>query len=154
MLRACHKTCATTESKRAVRMREILDCMSHNLLFFFFFRNSAGRHATVTVKRPPPHTSNSNHLRNHANRARKSCRSDVPIILPGWERRSTPTVHPCGLRSGGCGQLKPQALDVPNVNPYGRPSPSWQRSSSFRPTAQHTQHLDEVDPDQEHSQDR
>ena len=53
----------------------------------------------MTVKRPPPHTSDSNHLHNHANRARKSWRSDVPIILPGWERhtggsRSIPTVHP------------------------------------------------------------
>ena len=52
----------------------------------------------MTVKRPPPHTSDSNHLRNHANHARKSWRSDVPIILPGWERHtggswSTPTVH-------------------------------------------------------------
>ena len=68
----------------------------------------AGRHTTVTVKRPPPYTSDSNHLHNHANRARKSWRSDVPIILPAWERhtggsRSIPTVHPCGLRSGGCG---------------------------------------------------
>ena len=65
-------------------------------------------HTKLTVKQPPPYTSDSNHLHNHANRARKSWRSDVLIILPGWRRhtggsRSIPTVHPCGLRSGGCG---------------------------------------------------
>ena len=70
-------------------------------------RRSAEKHTTVTVKRPPPHTSDSNHLHNHANHARKSC-SDVPIGLPGWEchtggSRPIPTVHPCGLRSAGCG---------------------------------------------------
>ena len=71
-------------------------------------REIAGRHATSTVKRPPPHTSDCDHLHNHANRARKSWRSDVPIILPRLGRhsggsRSIPTAHPCGLRSGGCG---------------------------------------------------
>ena len=71
-------------------------------------KKTAGRHTKLTVKRPPPYTSDSNHLHNHANRARKSWRSDVSIILPGQRRhtggsRSIPTVHPCGLRSGGCG---------------------------------------------------
>ena len=55
-----------------------------------------------------PYTSDSNHVHNHANRARKSWSSDVSIILPGWRRhtggsRSIPTVHPYGLRSRGCG---------------------------------------------------
>ena len=85
-------------------------------------RRGAGRHTTVTVKRPPPHTSNSNHLRNHANRARKSWRSDVPIILPGWERhtggsRSIPTVHPCGPEAVGSSNHK--HIKSPNVKPYG-----------------------------------
>ena len=71
-------------------------------------RRGAGRHTTLTVKRPPPHTSDSNHLHNHANRARKSWRSGVPIILPGWGRhmggsRSIPTVHPCPPRWRVCG---------------------------------------------------
>ena len=71
-------------------------------------RRSAGRHTKLTVRQPPSCTSDSNHLHNHANRARKSWRSDVSIILPGSRRhtggsRSTPTIHPCGLRSGGCG---------------------------------------------------
>ena len=80
----------------------------------------------MTVKRPPPHTSDSNHLHNHANRARKSWRSDVLIILPGWERqtggsRSIPTVHPCGLRSGGCGSSSNHKhVTSPIVKPYGR----------------------------------
>ena len=51
-------------------------------------RRGAGRHTTLTLKRPPPLTSDSNHLHNHANRARKSWRSDVPTILPGWERHT------------------------------------------------------------------
>ena len=60
-------------------------------------RRSAGRHTALTVKRRPPYTSDSNHLHENANRARKSWRSDVSIILPGWERhtggsRSIPTV--------------------------------------------------------------
>ena len=79
-------------------------------------RRGAGRHTTLTVKRPPPHTSDSNHLHNHANRARQSWRSDVAIILLGWEchtggSQSIPTVHPCGLRSGG--------YTSPNVKPLG-----------------------------------
>ena len=37
-----------------------------------------GRNTKLTVKRPPSYTSDSNHLHNHANRARKSWRSDVP----------------------------------------------------------------------------
>ena len=65
---------------------------------------------TLTVKRPPPHTCDSNHLHNHGNRARKSWRSNVPIILPGWRRhtggsRSIPTLHPCPPRWRGCGLL-------------------------------------------------
>ena len=58
---------------------------SHVSLFFHFF---AGRLTSVMVKRPPPHTSNSNRLHNHANRARKSWRSDVSIMMPGWERHT------------------------------------------------------------------
>ena len=72
-------------------------------------RRGAGRHTTLTVKQPPPCTSDSNHLHNHANRARKSWRSDVASILPGWRRhtggsRSIPTVHPAdlGLEAVGC----------------------------------------------------
>ena len=55
-------------------------------LHFHIFPFFAGRHTTLTVKRPPPHTSDSNHMNNHANRVRKSWRYDVPIILPGWVR--------------------------------------------------------------------
>ena len=45
-----------------------------------------------------------------------------PSSLPGWERhtggsRSTPTVHPCGLRSGGCGWLSPPTLHEPKRQP-------------------------------------
>ena len=81
-------------------------------------RRGAGRHAKLTVKRPPPHTYVSKHLHSHANHARKSWRSGTSIILPGWRchtggSRSIPTVHPCGLRSGGCGWLSPQALHEP-----------------------------------------
>ena len=71
-------------------------------------RRCTRRHIKLTVKRPPPYTFDSNHLHDHANRASKSWRSDVSIILPGWVRhtggsQSIPTVHPCGLRPGGCG---------------------------------------------------
>ena len=45
-------------------------------------------HTRLTVKRPPPHTSKSKHLHSHANHPRKSWRSDVPIILPGWGHHS------------------------------------------------------------------
>ena len=68
-------------------------------------RRGAGRHTTLTLKRPPPLTSDSNHLHNHANHARKSWRSDVPIILPGWE---------------AVGSSVPKHRTSPNVKPYGR----------------------------------
>ena len=59
-----------------------------------------GRQAKCTVKQPPPYTTTGNNVHNHANNARKSWRSEVPIILPGWGHhtggsRSIPTVHPC-----------------------------------------------------------
>ena len=120
----------------------------------------AGRHTKLMVKRPQPCTSDSNHLHNHANRARKSWRSDVSIILPGWRRhtggsRAIPTVHPCGFRSGGCGWLKPQTHHEPKRQtlregkvPHG--SGAW-----FKPHhAAVARHIDDVDPGQEDSQDR
>ena len=62
-------------------------------------RRCADRHAKCAVKQPPPYTTTSNNVHNHANNARKSWSSEVPIILPGWEHhtagsRSIPTVHP------------------------------------------------------------
>ena len=53
------------------------------------------------------HDNNNHCTSKHAS---KSWRSDVPIILPGWEHhtggsRSKPTVHPCPLRWRGCGLL-------------------------------------------------
>ena len=59
----------------------------------------------------------------HANRkhARKSWRSDVPIILPGWRHhtggsQSTPTVHPCLAYQGDSGWLTaPSPLNTPTA---------------------------------------
>ena len=83
------------------------------------------------VKHPPPYTSDSNHLHNHANRARKSWRSDVLIILAGWERltggsRSIPTVHPCGtlVRRLWVAQSI-YASRAQTSNPTGGSSPAW-----------------------------
>ena len=73
----------------------------------------------LTVKRPPPHTSDSNHLHNQANRARKSWRSDVPIILPGWASHGwVPVNTPQYTRA----DFGPEAVGStnPNVKPHGR----------------------------------
>ena len=86
----------------------------------------AGRHTKLTVKRPPSYTSDSNHLHNHANRARKSWRSDVPIILPGWGRhtggsQSIPTQYTradFGPEAVSCSVHK--HITSPNVKPHGK----------------------------------
>ena len=61
---------------------------------------------------------------NHStcNNASKSWRSDVPIILPGWEHHnggswSKPTVHPCLVRQGGCGLLTQEFLTNAQMSP-------------------------------------
>ena len=66
-------------------------------------------------------TTTTRHDSNHStcNNASKSWRSDVPIILLGWEHhtggsRSKPTVHPCLVLQGGCGLLTQQfSTDAP-----------------------------------------
>ena len=64
---------------------------------------------------------------NHStcNNASKSWRSDVPVILPGWEHhpggsRSRPTVHPCLVRQEGCGLLKQQQSTDAQMSPTFR----------------------------------
>ena len=54
-------------------------------MFLFFF---CGQTRTVDGKRTTLPTSNSNRLHSHANHANKSWRSDLPIILPGWEHHT------------------------------------------------------------------
>ena len=48
-------------------------------------------------------TTTTAHVRQQPPVQPRSWRSDVRIILPTGGFRSIPTVHPCGLRSGGCG---------------------------------------------------
>ena len=75
-------------------------CFFFFSFFFLFFCGQThicdGKTTTTAHVRQQP-------IAQPRNRARKSWRSDVLIILPGWKRHtggswSIPTVHPCGLR--------------------------------------------------------
>ena len=86
-------------------------------------RRGAGRHAKLTAKRLPPYTSDSNQLHNHANRARKSWRSDVLIILPGWGRHTVGSrQHPQCTRADfgpeAVGSSNHRYITSPNVKPF------------------------------------
>ena len=139
------------------------DFLCHYYYYYFYF-DFAGRHTKLTEKQPPPYTSDSNHLHNHANRARKSWRSDVSNILPGWGRhtggsRSAPTVHPCGLRSGGAvGSSNHRHITSPNVKPYGRVKSRMAGEPQIRGRnprhAAVTRQSDDTDLGQEDSQGR
>ena len=77
----------------------------------------------MTVKRPPPHTSDSNHLHNHANRARKSWRSDVLINLPGWESHKWSRSIRSPVRTSvrrAVGSSHHRHVTSPSVKPYER----------------------------------
>ena len=57
-------------------------------------------------KQPPSYTTTGNNLHNHANNARTSWRSDVPIILPGWGvTRVGPGLNPQYTRAWYAGGL-------------------------------------------------
>ena len=82
------------------------------------------------------------HDNNHStcNNASKSWRSDVPIVLPGWEHhtggsRSEPTVHPCLVRQGGCGLLTQQISSDAQMSPtlqHGRGATDATNPQSIR----------------------
>ena len=67
-------------------------------------RRGAGRHTKLTARPTATTCTTKQTARERAG----ALTSPSSIILPGWRRhtggsRSIPTVHPCGLRSGGCG---------------------------------------------------
>ena len=87
------------------------------VVFFFFFSVFCFLRTSDSTTPQNHHRIRSPCTRHHARtkkRAHTSWRSDVPIILPGWERYtggswSKPTVHLCLACQGGCGLLTEQS---------------------------------------------
>ena len=85
-------------------------------------KNTAGRHTKLTVKRPPPYTSDSNHLQ--IARERAGALTSPSSCLDGGVTRVGPGQYPQYTRADFGPEAVGSSIRIrhtsPNVKPFGR----------------------------------